>query len=196
MQVARRVPCCNALRRQTTSLVFGRSWTGPYACKDSTKHYSVKGSQTAPVHDHDIRPRTNVAVPEAQTSRPGPPRSDTAATARKLRYIPLVVDGIGERIFEFRDERHRKFDYAHVVRPQAETISRDHAAGLSRILENGHGPDHNPVALFGILAGWILRHEARNLNYGIAPDGFVRLSDLVRAGFVRCNNAQRCDADA
>ncbi|KJA25721.1 hypothetical protein HYPSUDRAFT_375642 [Hypholoma sublateritium FD-334 SS-4] len=177
MQVARRVHCCNALRRLTTSLVFGRSWP---ACKDSTKQYSVKASKTEAVHEHDLRPRTAVAIPKVQPSRPGLPRSDTAPTARAPRYIPLVLDGIGERIFEFRDDRHLKFDHAHVVRPQAETISRDHAAGLSRILESGHGPGHDPVALFGILAGWILRHEARNLGYGIAPDGFVRLSDLMR----------------
>ena len=183
MQVARRVPCYNALRRQTTALVFGRTWTSPYTCRDSARHYSVKASQTTPGHDRDSRTETKVATPETQSLRSAPPRSHAAATTPTLRYIPLAVQNSGEQIFEFRDARQRKVDRSRVVRPQAETISRDHAAGLSRILENGRGADYNPVALFGILAGWILRHEARNLGYRIAPDGFTRLSDLVRVRF-------------
>ncbi len=124
-----------------------------------------------------------MATPQTQSPRSAPSRSDAAATTPALRYIPLAVQNSGEQIFEFRDARQRKFDRSRVVRPQAETISRDHAAGLSRILENGHGANYNPVALFGILAGWILRHEARNLGYRIAPDGFMRLSDFVRVKF-------------
>jgi len=32
---------------------------------------------------------------------------------------------------------------------------------------------------FGISAGWLLRHTARDLGYEVTPDGFVRVSDVV-----------------
>jgi RNA:NAD 2'-phosphotransferase (TPT1/KptA family) len=35
---------------------------------------------------------------------------------------------------------------------------------------------------YAILA-WILRHAARDLGFEIVPDGFVRITDLVRAFF-------------
>ncbi|KAF8972682.1 KptA family-domain-containing protein [Flammula alnicola] len=58
------------------------------------------------------------------------------------------------------------------------TISREHADGLIQVLEEDKAK--SPQAVFGILAGWVLRHSARSLGYHIAPDGFVRVSDILR----------------
>ena len=67
----------------------------------------------------------------------------------------------------------------------AVTIGNDHAAELTAALSKPETKD--PVAVFGMIAGWLLRHQARKLGYQVYPDGFMRVSDMVSSWTLQCD---------
>ncbi|KAF9482628.1 hypothetical protein BDN70DRAFT_892403 [Pholiota conissans] len=76
--------------------------------------------------------------------------------------------------FDFDQDNPRKSARPPIPIMKKQTFHGDTALGLSELLQSNQVESRDAKALFGVLAGWLLRHEARNMGYGVAPDGFLR----------------------
>lgn len=193
MQAAfvRCIRCSQVSRNRTTCLVpevQQRRVVNSHAPVKNTKRYSSSKSTSAKHEQLHARRQQSPKQPpvpsnKARTnSSPKPksklgPKPKPEPEPKKMEYIHSDTPTIKDSRFDFDQPNPRKKPRSSIPVMEGDTFPTDTAAGLSDLLKNN--PVNDAKALFGILAGWLLRHEARNMGYGVAPDGFVRVSDVV-----------------
>lgn len=173
---ARCAHCSHALQRQAGSLLSDRYWTKFGTANERIRHHSTKN-----LTNRRRSPYTSTT--EGSTSTPTPPSSfvppplPILPSTPPAGYANLEYPKVTQSRFDFKHERQRRAIEAQIVPQETKTIEKEHAAGLTDLISKEQ--TKNPASIFLVIAGWLLRHQARNFGYGVAPDGFVRLSDFV-----------------
>ncbi|KAF8199113.1 hypothetical protein BJ912DRAFT_950949 [Pholiota molesta] len=163
--------------------------------KDTKRYSSSKSTSAKPEQLHARRQqlpkqppvpsnkaRTNSSPkPKSEKLEPKPetkPKPEPEPRPEKMVFIHSETPTVKNSRFDFNQPNPRKKPRSSIPVMEGDAFPTDTAVGLSDLLKNK--PAHDAKALFGILAGWLLRHEARNMGYAVAPDCFVRVSDVLR----------------
>lgn len=134
--------------------------------KEERLEGDLNGLSSSTVVDSQIQPRSKQKKKRVD-------RNPTFVEGPKSLEPDRFDGGAGEEVFP-NPPFPKSPLYSH---PPGEGISGK-AAAIAYLRIRGLANRGRQRTFFSVLA-WVLRHAARDLGFEIAPDGFVRISDLV-----------------